>query len=88
MFSWLSKKKKEALMLTQTTETMLPIPFATAAKQMSTDNLDARIKRAEKAILIRLVSLSTSRLKRVICVSALMLLLLFIVWMIRLIKIQ
>ena len=50
MFSWFSKKEKEALMLTQATETMLPIPFATAAKQMSIDNLDKRIKRAEKAI--------------------------------------
>lgn len=50
MLSWFSKKEREALMLTQTTETMLPIPFATAAKQMSIDNLDKRIKRAEKAI--------------------------------------
>ena len=50
MFSWFSKKEKEALILTQTTTTELPIPFATAAKQMSIDNLDARIKRAENAI--------------------------------------
>jgi hypothetical protein len=50
MWNWFSKKEKEALMLTETTETMLPIPFATAAKQMSIDNLDKRIKRAEKAI--------------------------------------
>jgi hypothetical protein len=50
MWDWFSKKEKEALMLTETTETMLPIPFATAAKQMSIDNLDKRIKRAEKAI--------------------------------------
>lgn len=50
MWDWFSKKEKEALMLTQATETMLPIPFASAAKQMSIDNLDKRIKRAEKAI--------------------------------------
>lgn len=50
MWNWFSKKEKEALALIETTETMLPIPFATAAKQMSTDNLDKRIKRAEKAI--------------------------------------
>jgi hypothetical protein len=50
MWNWFSKKEKEALMLTEATETTLPIPFATAAKQMSIDNLDARIKRAEKAI--------------------------------------
>ena len=50
MFPWFSKKEKEALMLTEATETILPIPFATAAKQMSIDNLDKRIKRAEKAI--------------------------------------
>jgi hypothetical protein len=50
MWDWFSKKEKEALMLTETTETMLPIPFASAAKQMSIDNLDKRIKRAEKAI--------------------------------------
>jgi hypothetical protein len=50
MRNWFSKKEKEALMLTQATTTELPIPFATAAKQMSIDNLDKRIKRAEKAI--------------------------------------
>ena len=50
MFSWFSKKEKEALMLTQATTTELPIPFATTAKSMSIENLDARIKRAEKAI--------------------------------------
>ena len=50
MWNWFSKKEKEALRLTQATETMLPIPFASAAKKMSIDNLDKRIKRAEKAI--------------------------------------
>jgi hypothetical protein len=50
MWNWFSKKEKEALMLTEATETTLPIPLATAAKQMSIDNLDKRIKRAEKAI--------------------------------------
>lgn len=50
MWDWFSKKEKEALMLTQATVTELPIPFAKEAKRMSIDNLDARIKRAEKAI--------------------------------------
>ena len=50
MFSWFSKKEKEALTLTQVTTTELSIPFATAAKQMSIENLGVRIKRAEKAI--------------------------------------
>ena len=50
MLSWFSKKEREALMLTQATTTELPIPLATEAKRMSIDNLDARIKRAEKAI--------------------------------------
>ena len=50
MFSWFLKQKEQNMVLTEATETMLPIPFATAAKQMSIDNLDKRIKRAEKAI--------------------------------------
>ena len=50
MFSWFSKKEKEVLMLTEATTTELPIPLATEAKKMSIDNLDARIKRAERAI--------------------------------------
>ena len=50
MWNWFSKKEKEALMLTEATGTMLPIPFASAAKKMSINNLDKRIKRAEKAI--------------------------------------
>ena len=50
MSPWFSKKEKEMLTLTETTTTILPIPLATAAKQMSIDNLDKRIKRAEKAI--------------------------------------
>ena len=50
MLDWFSKKEKEAPMLTQATTTELPIPFAIEAKKMSTENLDARIKRAEKAI--------------------------------------
>ena len=39
--------KKE---ITQATTIKLPIPLATEAKQISIKNLDARIKRAEKAI--------------------------------------
>ena len=50
MWNWFLKQKEQNMALTEATETMLPIPFATAAKQMSIDNLDKRIKRAEKAI--------------------------------------
>lgn len=47
---WWNKQKEKNMALTQVTTTELPIPFATEAKRMSTENLDARIKRAEKAI--------------------------------------
>lgn len=53
MWGWFKRIKEvnqEMALITETTETMLPIPFATAAKQMSINNLDKRIKRAEKAI--------------------------------------
>lgn len=63
MWNWFSKKEKEALMLTETTETILPIPFATAAKQMSIDNLDKRIKRAEKAIFDEACEVINERIK-------------------------
>ena len=64
MLSWFSKKEREALMLTQATETMLPIPFATEAKKMSTENLDARIKRAEKAIFDEACEFINYRIKK------------------------
>lgn len=63
MWDWFSKKEKEALMLTETTETMLPIPFASAAKKMSIDNLDKRIKRAEKAIFDEACEFINERIK-------------------------
>ena len=47
---WWNKQKEQNMALTQATTTELPIPFATEAKRMSTENLDMRIKRAEKAI--------------------------------------
>lgn len=47
---WWRKQKEQYMTLTEATTTTLPIPLATAAKQMSIDNLDKRIKRAEKAI--------------------------------------
>ena len=63
MWNWFSKKEKEALRLTQATETMLPIPFASAAKKMSIDNLDKRIKRAEKAIFEEACEFINERIK-------------------------
>jgi hypothetical protein len=53
MWDWFKRIKEvneEMALINSTTTTMLPIPFATAAKQMSIENLDAKIKRAEKAI--------------------------------------
>ena len=50
MFPWFLKQKERNMALTEATITELPIPFATEAKRMSIDNLDARIKQAEKAI--------------------------------------
>ncbi len=50
MFPWFLKQKERNMAFTEATTTELPIPFATEAKKMSTKNLDARIKRSEKAI--------------------------------------
>ena len=53
MWDWFKRIKEvneEMALINSTTTTELPIPFATAAKEMSIDNLDRRIKRAEKAI--------------------------------------
>jgi hypothetical protein len=50
MFPWFLKQKERNMILTEATTTELPIPLATEAKRMSTENLDTRIKRAEKAI--------------------------------------
>jgi hypothetical protein len=52
MWDWFKriKESNEEAALTQATTTELFIPFATEAKKMSNENLDARIKRAEKAI--------------------------------------
>ena len=50
MFPQFLKQKERNMVLTEATTIELPIPFATEAKRMSIDNLDARIKRAEKAI--------------------------------------
>ena len=50
MWDWFLKQKEQNMAFTQATTTELPIPFATEARRMSTENLDARIKRAEKAI--------------------------------------
>ena len=55
MWGWFKRRKEvnQEMALNNsatTTTTELPIPFATEAKKMSTENLDARIKRAEKAI--------------------------------------
>lgn len=63
MFSWFLKQKEQNITLTETTETMLPIPFATAAKQMSIDNLDKRIKQAEKAIFDEACEFINERIK-------------------------
>ena len=53
MWDWFKRIKEvneEMALNNSITTTMLPIPFASAAKKMSIDNLDKRIKRAEKAI--------------------------------------
>lgn len=50
MWDWFLKQKEQNMVLTEATETMLPIPFATEAKRMSIENLDARTKRVEKVI--------------------------------------
>ena len=53
MWDWVKRIKEvnqEMALVNSTTTTELPIPIATEAKRMSINNLDARIKRAEKAI--------------------------------------
>lgn len=53
MWNWFKRIKEvneEMALINATTITMLPIPFATAAKETSIARLDKRIKRAEKAI--------------------------------------
>ena len=53
MWDWFKRIKEvnqEMALIGSITTRELPIPFATEAKRMSIDNLDARIKRAEKAI--------------------------------------
>lgn len=53
MWDWFKRIKEaneEAALNNSMTTTELPIPLATEAKRMSIENLDARIKRAEKAI--------------------------------------
>jgi hypothetical protein len=47
---WWNKQKEQNMALTQVITTEFPVPFAIEAKLMSIKNLDARIKRAEKAI--------------------------------------
>jgi hypothetical protein len=47
---WWNKQKEQNMALTQATTTELPIPFATEAKRMSIESLEARIKRAEEII--------------------------------------
>lgn len=53
MWNWFKRIKEaneEMALINATTTTMLPIPFATAAKETAIARLDKRIKRAEEAI--------------------------------------
>lgn len=53
MWNWFKRIKEvnqEMALISSTTTTELPVPIATEAKRISIENLDARIKRAEKAI--------------------------------------
>jgi hypothetical protein len=53
MWDWfkiIKETNQEMALINSITTIELPIPFATEAKKMSVENLDARIKRAEKAI--------------------------------------
>lgn len=53
MQNWFKRIKEvnqEMALINSTTTTELPIPLATEANRISIENLDARIKRAEKAI--------------------------------------
>ena len=67
MWDWFKRIKEvnqEMALVNSTTTTMLPIPFATAARQMSIDNLDKRIKRAEKAIFDEACEFINERIKK------------------------
>jgi hypothetical protein len=73
MFPWFLKQKERNMVLTEATTTELPIPLATAAKQMSIDNLDKRIKRAEKAIFDEACEFINERIEEgylVVCFDA------------------
>ena len=53
MWDWFKRIKEtneEMALINSTTTTVLPIPFATAAKETSIARLDKRIKQAEQAI--------------------------------------
>ena len=53
MWNWFKRIKEvneEMALISATTTTMLPIPFASAAKETAIARLDKRIKRAEEAI--------------------------------------
>lgn len=53
MWDWFKRIKEvnqEMTLINSVTTTMLPIPFATAAKETSIARLDKRIKQAEEAI--------------------------------------
>ena len=53
MWDWFKRVKEvneEMALINATTTTMLPIPFATSAKETAIARLDKRIKRAEEAI--------------------------------------
>lgn len=66
MWNWFKRIKEtneEMALVNSTTTTMLPIPFATEAKRMSIDNLDARIKRAEKVIFDEACEYINKRIK-------------------------
>lgn len=70
---WWRKQKEQNMAFTQVTTTELPIPFATEAKRMSTENLDARIKRAEKAIFDEACEFINERIEEgylVVCFDA------------------
>lgn len=66
MLDWFKRIKEaneEMALNNSITTTELPIPFATAAKQMSIDNLDKRIKRAEKVIFDEACKFINERVK-------------------------
>lgn len=60
---WWNKRKERNMALTEAPTTELPIPFATEAKRISTENLEARIKQAEKAIFKRACEFINERIE-------------------------